>query len=82
MNGITDGRLLGILEYVKDTERIPELSDLEWSELVGRNKLIWDYDGWTSGGKSLYWLTDKGVEWLTSLRNSKTTAEEVEDYGA
>ena len=81
MNGITDERLLGILEYVKDTERIPELNDVEWSELIGRNKLVWDYDGWTSGGASLYWLTDKGMDWLTSLRNAQVKAEEVEDYG-
>jgi len=75
MNGITEERLLGILEYVKDNEALPELSTHEDEQLVGRNKLVWDYEVWSRG----YWLTDKGVDWMTSLRNANIQPENVEN---
>ena len=61
---ISEDRLYFILEEVRCTERLPELSSEEEAELVGRTKLVWDWGQPYS--QQLFWLTETGLARLTS----------------
>jgi len=63
---IPEDRLYFILEEVRCTERLPELSNAEEAELVGRTKLVWDWGH--PYAQQLYWLTEAGLARLSELR--------------
>lgn len=64
---LSDERLGEILRCVKDTERLPDLSNMEEADLVGEHKLIWDWN--RPYLQSLYWLTEDGEAELKRLEN-------------
>lgn len=63
---LSDERLGEILRYVKDTERLPDLSVMEEADLLGEHKLIWDWNH-RDPIPHLYWLTERGLGVLENL---------------
>lgn len=78
---VKNTRLLFILEEVKNTEHLPvneaALSPEEEAELLGRDKLIWDWD--RPYLQHYYWLTEKGMSQLAELREWLASLPPEED---
>jgi hypothetical protein len=62
---LSDERLTEVLRCVHDTELLPDLSVTEEADLVGEDKLIWDWN--RPYLQHLYWLTEDGVATLKEL---------------
>lgn len=62
---LSDTRLLEVLRCVHDTELLPDLSSMEEADIVGKHKLIWDWNH--PYHQQLYWLTEDGRDTLKYL---------------
>jgi len=64
--GMSDERLLEVLEHVALTESIPDMTIEEEREVLGKHRLVWDWG--RPYLQHLYWLTEEGESVFKKLK--------------